>query len=95
MLSSRTSFRSLLVIAAVAVISAMTFAVDTVTATVGSMRAWVVDQIFTAARLAPTKAGEVAKQPEQALRVAKAYVARMVRRERPHIESNFRLCSST
>lgn len=91
----RSRFASLLAVAAISVLAAVS---ATVTATMRAVRdtvAFVRDWVYSGLEnLHQTPAGEIStKTTVQRVR-AHAFVARLLKRDRPHVTSGWRMCPS-
>lgn len=86
--------RSLAILAALALSSAIT---DTIAMCVGAARAtrdWLVANVLAAASMTQPKAGAIALKPERMLISAAASLARIVQRPRIALTTSWRMCPS-
>lgn len=79
-------------LAAIAVIGIASAAVMAVRDAVVALRDWAYSGLEN---LHQTPAGEVSSQPTVQRVRAHAFVARLLKRERPHVTSGWRMCPST
>lgn len=91
----RSTFRSLLAFAALACLSAASFAHATIVAPIcavaRAVKAWAADGFKLAARTD----GEGFARPQVLFVQARAFVLRLAKRERPQLSGSWRMCPST
>lgn len=97
MATIRSMFCSAAVVSMIAVSQAATAVTNAITTSVTALWRFARDAVYEAAlhaaALAP-KVAKVALVPQRLLRAADAMIERQMRRDRPRIESNFRMCPS-
>lgn len=90
----RSAFASLAALTFAAAASVGSACIDFAKRSYGAVRAFAVSLFEPLARMDRIDAGQVAHRPTVERIAAKAFLARLVKRDRPRIEAGWRMCPS-
>lgn len=94
MLTFRSSkLASIVAIACIGLAVALSTAYDYAITACRAAASWVTSHVLNAASLAPTEP-KAQSVEQKAIVAAKQFVLRTIKRERPRVESTFRMCPS-